>query len=42
MDAIAVPDSIWKALYTKAKDGDTNAIKHGYSMRIQPRQQQRR
>jgi DNA/RNA endonuclease G (NUC1) len=24
MDAIAVPDSIWKALYTKAKDGDTN------------------
>jgi hypothetical protein len=26
MDAIAVPDSIWKALY-KAKDGDTNAIK---------------
>jgi hypothetical protein len=27
MDAIAVPDSIWKALYNKAKDGDTNAIK---------------
>jgi hypothetical protein len=24
MDAIAVPDSIWKALYNKAKDGDTN------------------
>jgi hypothetical protein len=28
MDAIAVPDSIWKALYNKAKDGDTNAIKN--------------
>jgi hypothetical protein len=27
MDAIAVPDSIWKALYNKVKDGDTNAIK---------------
>jgi hypothetical protein len=27
MDAIAVPDSIWKALYN-AKDGDTNAIKN--------------
>ena len=27
MDAIAVPDSIWKALYNKAKEGDTNAIK---------------
>jgi hypothetical protein len=27
MDAIAVPDSIWKALYNKARDGDTNAIK---------------
>jgi hypothetical protein len=28
MDAIAVPDSIWKALYNKVKDGDTNAIKN--------------
>lgn len=27
MDAIAVPDSIWKALASKAKNGDTNAIK---------------
>lgn len=27
MDAIAVPEKIWKALYDKANDGDTQAIK---------------
>jgi hypothetical protein len=32
MDAIAVPDSIWKALYNKARDGDTNYKKHGYNI----------
>ena len=27
MDAIAVPEKLWKALLKKAEDGDTNAIK---------------
>jgi hypothetical protein len=27
MDAISVPNTVWKALYDKIKDGDTNAIK---------------
>lgn len=27
MDAIAVPESVWKALFDKVKDGDTQAIK---------------
>lgn len=27
MDAIAVPETIWKALLDKVKDGDTQAIK---------------
>jgi hypothetical protein len=37
MDAIAVPDSIWKALYNKAKDGDTNAIKTWLQYRFGPK-----
>ena len=27
MDKVAVPDDIWKLLYDKCKDGDTQAIK---------------
>jgi hypothetical protein len=27
MDAISVPEKIWKALSDRVKDGDTNAIK---------------
>jgi hypothetical protein len=27
MDAISVPENIWKALSDRVKDGDTNAIK---------------
>lgn len=27
MDAITVPHAVWKALFDKVKDGDTNAIK---------------
>ena len=27
MDAVAVPKSVWKLLYDKATEGDTNAIK---------------
>ena len=27
MDAVAIPKKMWKLLYDKASDGDTNAIK---------------
>jgi hypothetical protein len=34
MDAIAVPDSVWKALYNKVLEGDTQAIKTWLSYRF--------
>jgi hypothetical protein len=40
MDAIAVPDEIWKALLYKIKEGDTQAIKLWLSYRLGlPKQQ---
>jgi hypothetical protein len=27
MDAVSIPDKVWKALHDKVKDGDTQAIK---------------
>jgi hypothetical protein len=34
MDAIAVPDYVWKALYSKVLEGDTQAIKTWLSYRF--------
>ncbi len=33
MDAIAVPESVWKSLYSRVLDGDTQAIKTWLSYR---------